>query len=461
MPEHATQTWERCRKRIRREIPQQSYRTWIEPIEAIAVKQHPDEVELHLGLPSNFHLTWLQQNFATKVEEVVQDVAGDVKVRYEVTGADTYQTDMFDPEMHKVPRGRARTKKPAEKTGGVQGNVNRNYTFDRFIEGDCNRLARAAGVAIAENPGATNFNPCFFYGSVGLGKTHLVQAIVQRAHALHPEAHIVYITSERFTGQFVRAVQENNVAAFTNFYRNIDMLVVDDVQFFGGKEKTQEEFFHIFNALHQQDKQVVLCSDTAPQGIDGIEKRLLSRFSWGLSADLQTPRLETREAIVRTKADERELKLSEELIDMIVRGITDSIRALEGALNRLQAVMMQIGRSPTAEEAKRVLGDLLPTKVRRVDVPAIQRIVAEAFNVTTDMLIGRKRQREIVDARQVAMFLCRSLTDHSYQSIGTRFGGRDHSTVLHACRTITDRIDMDAQFAARVNELEASIARIH
>lgn len=332
------------------------------------------------------------------------------------------------------------------------GRFRPKYTFDRFIEGDCNQLARSAAIAIAETPSESTYNPFLVYGGVGLGKTHLVQAIGNHIHTHEPNRSVVYVSSEEFTSQFVRSIKGNSITEFTTFYRQADVLIVDDVQFFSGKEKTQEEFFHVFNALHQDGKQIVLCADRPPSRIDGIEDRLLSRFQWGLSADVQQPDLETRIAILQCKADLLDFPVTQPVIEYIAHGVRDSIRSLEGALARLKAHSEIAEDELTLSLAQRLLGDVVDARQTHFDVSDIMEAVANYYGLDENALVDRSRKREIVRARQVAMHFAKELTEKSLASIGNHFGGRDHSTVIHSLNAIQDRVDTDARFA---DELEA------
>ncbi|MEX0746774.1 MAG: chromosomal replication initiator protein DnaA, partial [Rhodothermales bacterium] len=331
-----------------------------------------------------------------------------------------------------------------------------SYTFERFIEGDCNRLARSASWAIAQQPGATSFNPFLIYGGVGLGKTHLIQAIGNYVK-VHKSDAVLYVSSERFTSDFVQSIQHNRVNEFSIFYRNIDLLVIDDVQFFGGKEKTQEEFFHIFNALHQAGKQIVLSADRPPREIEGIEERLLSRFQWGLSADLQPPELETRIAILNRKAEDDGIELSHDVIEFIAHNVKSNIRELEGALIRLLAHATLHKREIDLPLAKEVLRDLIKETRINLTIEEIQRVTCGYFNISEDLVRAKTRKREVVQARQVAMYFSKQLTQHSLKTIGLHFGGRDHSTVIHSCQSIENQMETDPKFREMLEEIAHKI----
>ncbi len=342
---------------------------------------------------------------------------------------------------------------PGVRKAPTECHLNPNYTFERFIEGDCNRLARSAAMAIAQNPGKTHFNPFLIYGGVGLGKTHLMQAIGNYVRANNKAESILYVSSEKFTTEFVQAIQHNRVADFSLFYRNIDLLVIDDAQFFGGKEKTQEEFFHVFNALHQSGKQIVLSADRPPRDIEGIEERLLSRFQWGLSADMQPPDLETRIAILQRKAEDDGISIDNEIIEFIAHNIKSNIRELEGALIRLLAFSTLNKHEMDLSLAKDVLRDLIKDTQVTLSIEEIQNVVCGYLSLPVDLVRAKTRKREVVQARQIAMFFSKELTQHSLKTIGLHFGGRDHSTVIHANQTVLNQIETDPTYKQIIHEV--------
>ena len=339
----------------------------------------------------------------------------------------------------------------------AQEHLRPEYTFDEFIEGDGNRLARSAAYAVAQEPGSTNYNPLLVYGGVGLGKTHLAQAVANYALEHNTAEDVLYVSSDRFTSQFVQSVRENRIAAFSSYYRQADLLIVDDVQFFGEKEKTQEEFFHIFNDLHQNGNQIFLCADRAPSKIPGIEERILSRFQWGLSADIQQPDLETRIAILQRKAARQNLEVEPDVLELIAQRIDSNVRQLEGALTRLTALVQLDGGSLTLDTARRFLRDHTDEEPRALDAADIIEEVAEYFRLSSDNLLSRSRKKAVAEARQIAMYLCRELTEESYAHIGSRFGGRDHSTVIHAHRKIDEAMDSDPGLRDDISSLESRL----
>jgi len=348
---------------------------------------------------------------------------------------------------------------PGLKDAEVDSQLNESYTFDRFIKGDCNRLARSAARSIATEPDGTSFNPFLVYGGVGLGKTHLIQAIGNYVTAHWASRTVLYVSSERFTTEFVQSIQRNRISEFSRFYRQVDVLIVDDVQFFSGKEKTQEEFFHIFNALRQAGKQIVLSADQPPRQIDGLEERLLSRFQWGLSADLKPPGLETRIAILRRKAEDEGMELDDEVIEFIARSIESNIRELEGVLIRLLAHATLHQLDINLDLAKEVLRDLIQEQEATLTIEDIQRIVCEHLDVPENEVRGKTRKRKIVRARQIAMYFSKKHTQHSLKTIGLHFGGRDHSTVIHANNRVEEQMDTDDQVRETVKEIGQKIER--
>ena len=346
---------------------------------------------------------------------------------------------------------------PGIQDANIDSQLNESYTFERFIEGDCNQLARSAAWTIAQDPGGTSFNPFLVYGGVGLGKTHLIQAVGNYVTTHYDDKTVLYVSSERFTTEFVQSIQKNRISEFSMFYRQVDVLIVDDVQFFSGKEKTQEEFFHIFNALHQAGKQIVLSADRPPREIDGIEERLLSRFQWGLSADVEPPGFDTRVQILERKAEDDGIDLAPNVIEFIAHNIKSNIRELEGALIRLLAHGTLHQRDLDLSLAKEVLRDLMEEKQQNLTIEEIQRIVCEYLNIEEERVRGKTRKREVVRARQIAMYFCKQLTQHSLKTIGLHFGGRDHSTVIHANNTVEDRLQSDDAFQNTVQEIERKI----
>ena len=477
--------WSRCLRVIHSKVDETAYNTWFDPVKPLAIEREPDgAIILTVQLPSQFYFEWIQDNYSDLLKQAVSQTLGaDARLYYDVViekeegrgkgssirmparSAEESAGDLPlappappapvvpEPSREFVPNPFAI---PGIRKITVESNLNSSYTFERFIEGDCNRLARSAAWAIAQQPGETNFNPFLIYGGVGLGKTHLMQAIGNHSRANNKVDSVLYISSERFTNDFVQAIQHNRASEFSSFYRNIDLLVIDDAQFFGGKEKTQEEFFHIFNALHQSGKQIVLSADRPPRDIEGIEERLLSRFQWGLTADMQPPDLETRIAILQRKAEDDGIQIDQDIIEFIAHNIKSNIRELEGALIRLLAYSTLNKQEMDLGLAKEVLRDLIK-ETHTLTIDEIQEVVCDYFSIQLDLIREKTRKREVVQARQIAMYFCKTLTQHSLKTIGLHFGGRDHSTVIHANQSVQNQIETDPKYRQVIEEIRNKI----
>jgi chromosomal replication initiator protein len=347
---------------------------------------------------------------------------------------------------------------PGLKKVNVESQLNANYSFENLVEGDCNRLARSAGFAVANKPGGTAFNPLLIYGGVGLGKTHLAHAIGIQIKNEFPNKTVLYVSSEKFTQQYIDSVRNNNQNDFVHFYQMIDVLIIDDVQYFAGKEKTQDVFFHIFNHLHQTGKQLVLTADKPPVELQGFEQRLLSRFKWGLAADLQTPGLETRIAILEKKVYADGIDLPKEVIEYLAYSITTNVRELEGALISLLAQSSMNKKAITLELAKQMIDKFVKNTAREVSIDYIQKVVCDYFDLPIELLKSKTRKREVVQARQIAMYFAKSMTKSSLATIGLHCGGKDHATVLHAFRTVNNLMDTDKRFKNYIDELNKKIS---
>jgi chromosomal replication initiator protein len=343
---------------------------------------------------------------------------------------------------------------PGLKKLRIEPQLNSEYSFANFVEGECNRLARSAGYAVSQKPGKTAFNPLFIYGESGLGKTHLAQAIGIEVKEHFPELTVLYVTANRFQTQFIESIRNNTRNDFLHFYQMIDVLIVDDVHEFAGKEKTQDIFFHIFNHLHQSGNQLILTSDKAPVELQGLEQRLLSRFKWGLSTDLQSPDFETRLAILKKKTYNDGIEMSDEILEYIATHITNNIRELEGALISLLAQSTLNKKEITLDLARKMIDKLVKNTHKELSIDYIQKVVCDYFNIPIDLVLSKTRKREIVQARQVAMYFSKSLTKSSLATIGSRIGGKDHATVLHACKTVNNLIETDKRFRLQIEEIE-------
>ncbi len=346
---------------------------------------------------------------------------------------------------------------PGIKKLHVDPQLNPDYSFTNFIEGECNRLARSAGFAVSSNPGGTAFNPFLVYGNSGLGKTHLAQAIGIQVKEHHPEKTVLYVTANKFQTQFVESIRNNTKNDFLHFYQMIDVLIIDDVHEFAGKEKTQDTFFHIFNHLHQNGKQLILTSDKPPVELQGLEQRLVSRFKWGLSADLQSPDFETRTAILKMKIYNDGILIDDPVIEYIATHITTNVRELEGALISLLAQSTLNKKEITIDLAREMIDKLVKNSYHEISIDYIQKVVCDYYSIPIDMIQSKTRKREIVQARQIAMYFSKSLTKSSLATIGAKIGGKDHATVLHACKTVNNLIDTDKRFRMQIGELEKKL----
>ncbi|MFQ5707924.1 MAG: chromosomal replication initiator protein DnaA [bacterium] len=441
---HYASAWKECLSIIKESINPQSFTTWFKPTKAVNLVQQ----NLTIEVPSQFFYEWLEGHYSTLINQALLQVLGEnAKLTYSVLVNG-------NNELLNIPsiNQHDRIKRPDKNS-----NLNPRYTFDNFVEGSNNQFARAASLAVAEDPGNTTFNPLVIYGGVGLGKTHLVQAIGNFSLSQRTARSVLYVDSERFTIEFINSIQNNKTPEFSSIYRNVDLLLVDDIQFFTNKERTQEEFFHTFNALHNTGKQIVLTSDRPPKELVGVEDRLLSRFQWGLVADIQQPDLETRIAILQQKADENAINLPGEIIEFIATNIKSNIRELEGALIRLLAYSSLNGKDISLALAKDVLKNLSLAKKKNILIEEIQRIVSDHYEIPDDMLRAKTRKKEIAYVRQIAMYLAKELTKYSLKTIGLHFGGRDHSTVIHAIQCIELQIKKDIKLREDIDVLRKKI----
>ncbi|MFY0652546.1 MAG: chromosomal replication initiator protein DnaA [Cyclobacteriaceae bacterium] len=458
--------WDTCLSFIEGKVPEQSFKTWFKPIIPIKFENNV----LTIQVPTQFFYEWLEDNYVNQLKESIKLTIGPQgKLEYSVIvdngnrANQPYTVNLAQKSSHsKVGQNygkpfegyRSPFSLPQVENRHQSSNLNVDYTFDTYIEGDCNRLARSAGYAVATKPGVTSFNPLMIYGGVGLGKTHLVQAIGNRIKESQPDSFILYVASEKFANQFIEALKNNSLQDFTNFYLNVDTLIIDDVQFFRDKVKTQEIFFHIFNHLHQNGKQIVMTSDCPPTELKGLQERLVSRFKWGLTADLQQPDFETRLAIIQKKLQDDGLEIEDNVLEYLAYSVDTNIRELEGVLISLVA-HSSLNKTPIdLELAKQTLKSIVKNIESEVGIDYIQKTVSEYFNVPTDELKAKTRKKEIVIARQLAMYFTKDYTNHSLKSIGSHFGGRDHSTVIHALQSVNDMLDTDARFRSSVNELK-------
>ncbi len=463
--------WNECLQIIKEKVGEQTFKTWFVPIEPLKFE---DKV-LTIQVPSQFFYEWLEEHYVHVIKVALTSVIGpDGKLEYSVIvdrgAVNETPLSVKYPNKNSPVHTASRTngkgyiddyRSPFQidvvEAYQRESQLNPNYLFDNFIEGDCNRLARSAGSAVADKPGNTSFNPLLIYGGVGLGKTHLGHAIGNQIKSEFPEKFILYVSSEKFINQFIKAVQNNEIQGFNNFYLQVDVLIIDDVQFFSGKEKTQEIFFHIFNHLHQSSKQIVMTSDCSPRDLKGLQERLLSRFKWGLTADLQQPDLETRIAIINNKMESEGIYIPEDVVEYLAYSVDTNIRELEGVLISLIAQSSLNRKDIDLELAKQVLKNIVHDIESEVGIDYIQKTVSEYYHLKTDQLKDKTRKKEIVIARQVAMYFSKEYTNHSLKSIGYHFGGRDHSTVIHAVQSVNDMIDTNRHFKDSVDDIKKKL----
>lgn len=442
--------WSRCLSKLEDELPAQQFSTWILPLQVLETETH-----IQLFAPNRFVFDWVKKNYLGKIEEhlLTLNPNAEVKVNLKI-GSKPQTTPTSKPHITAAPRQVAQQKQQRDvpPNMALESNLNVNFTFDTFVEGKSNQIARAASMQIGKNPG-TAYNPLFIYGGVGLGKTHLMHAVGHQIVANNPAARVVYRHSEGFVAEMVKALQHNKIEAFKRKYRTVNALLIDDIQFFAGKERSQEELFHTFNALFEAQQQIILCCDRFPKEIDGLEERLKSRFGWGLTVAIDPPDLETRVAILQSKAVQHNVSLPGDVAFFIGKRIRSNIRELEGALRRLAANSQFTGKPITLDFAKDALRDMLAAQDKQVTMDNIQKTVAEYFQIRTSDLLSSKRSRSIARPRQIAMTLAKELTNHSLPEIGSAFGGRDHTTVLHANRKINELRESDPRIAEDYSNL--------
>lgn len=459
------EVWNNCLRVIKDIIPLPSYKTWFEPIVPLSLTNDVLTIEV----PTPFFYEYLEEHYIDLLRKTIRkELGASAKLEYSVRVIDGAPSVKY-PAQNKVelknkdiPFPNSTEAKivnpfaiPGLRKLEIDPQLNPNYNFSNFVEGDCNNLARSAGLAIAEKPGGTAFNPLFIYGDSGLGKTHLAQAIGIEIKEKWADKIVLYVNANRFQTQYVDAVvHKNKVNDFLHFYQMIDVLILDDVHEFAGKEGTQNTFFHIFNHLHQSGKQLILTSDKPPVDLQEMEQRLLSRFKWGLSAELQHPDIETRVAILKKKIYNDGISIDDRVIEYLAQKITSNVRELEGALVSLLAQATLNRKEITIEMAAQMVEKLVSTSSREITVGEIQRVVCSYFNLTIDALLAKTRKRDIVQARQIAMYLSKTHTKSSLVSIGAQIGGKDHATVLHACKTVKDLLDTDKNYRQNILELE-------
>jgi chromosomal replication initiator protein len=469
----AQSVWDNCLLFIKDNIQEQAFKTWFEPIKPVELNGNA----LHVLIPSKFFYEWLEEHYVNLLKTALnRELGKDARLIYRVVmenaagGKQPFTEQLpsssknsVKPQIVDFPLNNknAEIRNPFVIPGirniNIDSQLNPNYNFENFLEGDSNRLARSAGMAVANKPGGTSFNPLMIYGGVGLGKTHLAHAIGLEIKEKHPGKVVLYISAEIFTQQFIDSVKKNTRHDFIHFYQLVDVLIVDDIQFLSGKQGTQDVFFHIFNFLHQNGKQVILTSDKAPVDMQDIEQRLLSRFKWGLSAELTQPNYETRVAILKNILYRDGVTMPEETIEYVARHIKSNVRELEGSIISLIAQSSFNKKEVTLELAKQVVEKFVKNVKKEISIDYIQKVVSNYFQMDVDTLKSQTRKRHIVQARQLAMYFSKKLTKSSLANIGSQIGDRDHATVLHACKTVDNLIATDKQFKKFVDDLNLKL----
>ncbi len=471
----AQSVWDNCLEFIKDNIQPQAYKTWFEPIVAVKLTDNA----LSIQVPSKFFYEWLEEHYVKILKvSLTKELGKKAKLVYIIKMENTYGNKQ--PFTEKIPSSNRSNVKSSQEVNipiknkspelknpfvipgirnvKIESQLNPSYNFENFLEGDSNRLARSAGLAVANKPGGTSFNPLLIFGGVGLGKTHLAHAIGIDIKDKYPEKTVLYISAEKFTQQYIDSVKKNNRNDFIHFYQIIDVLIIDDVQFLSGKTGTQDVFFHIFNHLHQNGKQVVLTSDKAPVDMQDIEQRLLSRFKWGLSAELQTPDFETRVSIVKNKLYSDGVEMPNDIVEYVAKNIKTNVRELEGAIISLIAQSSFNKKEITLDLARVIVEKFVKNTKREVSIDYIQKIVSDYFQMDIDTLQSKTRKRHIVQARQLAMFFAKKFTKASLASIGSQIGKRDHATVLHACKTVDNLSSTDKQFRKYVEDITKKLS---
>jgi chromosomal replication initiator protein len=473
----AEQLWEKCLNIIKDNVNWRTYQTWFEPVKAVGLA---DNV-VTLQVPSQFFYEWLEEHYVELLGKTIKRVLGKAgRLEYRIM-MESSSSSQRNPASINMP-GSLHTKPtkesnyvdmplkwddphniktpyaiPGLKRMQIDPQLNSNYVFDNYVEGDCNRVARSAGIHVAQKPGATSFNPLVVFGGVGWGKTHLVQAIGNEVRRLHPNKSVLYVSAEKFINQFIDHSKNNEVNDFIHFYQLIDVLIMDDIHLFVPALKTQDVFFAIFNHLHQSGKQIILTSDTAPRDMEGMQERLLSRFRWGLNADIQAPDFETRQAILHVKMRQEGLEIPEEVVKYVAYNIQSNVRELEGALIALFAQATLNKKEIDIDLAKRVMKNFVKTAAREMTIDNIQKLVCDYYHVAYDRLLTKTRKREVVLARQITMYFAKKFTKQSLKTIGDHFGGFDHTTVIHSCQTVENLMETDSEYKENLLEIQQKV----
>ncbi len=458
--------WEKCLNVIKDNVSEVAYETWFSPIVPLDYRDN----EFILQVPSQFFYEYIEEKYIDLLRNILyKEVGAGTQLKYHIVMDKATQTVTEIPSAKKATyevnstttNKQASISNPFEKVTlkDIDPQLNTSYTFDSFIEGKSNKLARVAGKSISENPGDTAFNPLFLHGHSGVGKTHLVHAIGLAAKEKNPNKRVLYVSANLFQIQYTNAVRRNSVNDFLNFYQTIDVLIIDDIHEFAGKTATQNTFFHIFNHLHQSRKQIILTCDRSPALIQGMEQRLLTRFKWGLTAELEKPDFELRKAILESKIYRDGLDISSEVVDFIAENVTENIRDLEGVIVSLLAHSMLTNAPIDIKLAEKVVKKLVSITPVSISMERIKDVVCEHFNLELESILTKSRKREVVQARQIAMYLSKQYTKNSLSSIGHAIGNRDHATVLHACKTVNDLMSTDKNFKSSVLEIESKLKK--
>ncbi len=472
MTQNHITVWNNCLEVIRDNIDRNVYKAWFGPIKAISLENDI----LTIQVPSQFFYEYIEEHYIHLLRKTIKKELGkNGKLKYSIIMSNNDKHTINLPTSNRnatknkpttMPLDINRSKSkafpnpfiiPGIKKININSQLNENYSFDNFVEGECNRLARSAGFAVSQNPGKTSFNPLFLYSNNGLGKTHLSQAIGLEVKNNFPDKTVLYVRAEQFLSQFIDSIKNSSTQDFVHFYQVIDVLIIDDIHVLAGKEKTQDIFFNIFNHLHQNGKQLIITSDKPPVDLAGITPRLLSRFKWGLAADLQTPDLETRIAILNNKMYKDGLEMPEDVIEYLAYSISSSVRELEGALISILAQSSLNKKAITLDLARNMIDKFVKNTTKEISIDYIQKVVSDYFDIPVDIINSKTRKREIVQARQIAMYFSKKYTNSSLAAIGVHCGNKDHATVLHAVRVVNNLLDTDKQYRVYVGDIEKKI----
>jgi chromosomal replication initiator protein len=443
--------WSSIKGIIKENINQRSYKTWFEPMNIISI----NDESLELSVPNRFFCEWIDNHYPNLIQNAIAQILGETKkIKYVVKTNNSESTPYNSEDWNQHRRTDHQIASSIEVNSPYYTPINDRYLFDSFIVGDSNNFAYAASRAVADSPGKTNYNPLIIYGGTGLGKTHLIQAIGNHVKLRKPTAKVFYASSETFTSHFITAIQQNKVSEFSAFYRSCDILLIDDIQFFSNKGKTQEEFFHTFNDLHQNGKQIILTSDRPINELVALEERMISRFKWGLVVDIQPPEFETRLAILRHKCEESDLSIPGEILEYLAANLMDNVRELEGALTKILAQVTFTAAEPTLELARTIVLEIARPDKSILTIERIMEYTSQIFGLPVDQLRAKSRKKDIVQARQAAMYLSKQLTNHSLVTIGLHFGGRDHTTVIHALECVDERLKNDTAYRQKIESMK-------